>query len=92
MSTYRPEGRSHGVLQRVAEAPATLAELRAHAGVEHAAEWRRKHWYCITALIEDGMVVKAGTYRITPAGRELLSDLDEGLTRYPATPTVRVFA
>lgn len=92
MSTYRPQGRSHGVLHRLELGPASLADLRAYAAVEHNANWRREHWYCIAALIEDGMVVRAGTYRITPAGRELLADLDAGLTRYPATPSVRVFS
>lgn len=92
MTHYRPHGRAHNILERLVDGPATLAELRDHAGLADNPPRRREHWYALGALIEDGAVVSLGErYAITRTGFWTLVDLKaEAAT--PARPNVRRFA
>lgn len=93
-SLFKPNGRSHRVLSRLSEGPASFGELQDVAKYRCNSD-RSKAWHLLTALIRAGFVVNTGRqYAITPSGMEALSDLREGfsVSSETARPSVRVFA
>lgn len=96
MSTYRPNSRSHLMLEQLSEASATFAELLWFLGHEGKAQERRSDSYAMDQMLMDGLVSHDAIYTITEAGEDVLHALRLGVevefSDTNGTPNARIFA
>lgn len=93
MATYSVGGKAAQALSLLATGPATLEQIRDHAGVIGAK--RRKYFHTLGALLSDGLVGRLDSeYVITVRGLEALDELRAGnayTVGAEPIPNVRIF-